>query len=137
MKSAPYPWGQTTIPRGQDIAITECHVLWLAIIERAFDDAKWNPDNSAENSRCSGMPRTQMINARADALRWLRGTTADFKEVCENAGVHPDRVKQRALDQIGGEAIWGQNFESNYFLSKEAKQRATKYFRGTTQGADT
>ena len=119
-----------------DLQLEDCPVVWLAVIERAFDDAKWNPAKSAKDSRCGGMPRTQMMNAHADALRWLRGTTADFKEVCDNAGVHPDQVKKRALELIGEDAIWGQNLESNYFISKEAKQRAAEYFLSTIEGAD-
>ncbi len=121
----------------EEIPLEDCPVLWLAVIKLAFEDAKWNPAKSAKDSRHCGMPRTQMINARADALRWLRGTTAAFKEVCDNAGVHPDRVKQRALDLLGENEIWGQHLESNYFISKEAKQRAAKYFRGKKEGADT
>ncbi len=84
----------------------DCRTLWLAIVERVMSDAKWNPEHSAANSRCNGLPRAQMINVRGDALRWLRGNTADFREVCENAGLDPAVVKRTAIDQLGDDLIW-------------------------------
>ncbi len=88
----------------------KCVLLWLGVIERAFMDAKWEPAKSKDDSRCNGLPRAQMINVRGDALRWLRGNTADFCDVCENAGLDPSTVKRAAIDQFGDDLIWDNHF---------------------------
>ncbi len=94
----------------QDIAIDECYTLWGAVVERALLDARWNPNNSDEASRCNGIPHIQMVNARGNALRWLRGNTEDFHFVCEAAGLNPAYVKRLAAEQLGEDLIWNNHF---------------------------
>ena len=84
--------------------------LWAAVIEQALRDAKWNPDNVDKESRSNGIPHTQMLNARGDALRWLRGNTEDFKTVCDLAGLNPSYVKRLAEEQLGEDMIWNNHF---------------------------
>jgi len=112
-----------TIIFGNGVPLDECQELWGAVIERALLDAQWNPDNSEDNSRCSGIPRAQMLNARGDALRWLRGNTEDFHFVCEAAGLNPGYVRRLAAEHLGEDLIWDNHFRAGR--------------GGTPQGADT
>ena len=116
------PKRQSTI-FGDSASLNEYQKLWGAVIERALLDAQWNPANSEDNSRCSGIPRAQMLNARGDALRWLRGNTEDFKTVCEAAGLNPGYVKRLAAEHLGEDLIWDNHFRAGR--------------GGTSQGADT
>lgn len=100
---------QTTIA-GNDISLDECRAVWLAVIERAVLDARWNPDKVDKESRSGGIPHTQMVNARGDALRWLRGNTEGFRFVCEAAGLNPAYVKRLAIEQFGEDLIWNNHF---------------------------
>ena len=84
----------------------DCRAIWLAVIHRVILDAKWEPGNSKEDSRSNGIPHPLMVNARGSALRWLRGNTRDFYEVCDNAGLNPLSVKRMAIEVLGEDLIW-------------------------------
>lgn len=96
--------------------------MWGAVVERVILDAKRNPDNMSKNSRSDGVTRAEMLNARGDALRWLRGNTRDFRDVCTNAGLEPNEVKRLAILKLGEEVIWGDHFRVG---PKEVRNQGT------------
>ena len=112
MKDFVYSFMESRGQRETKLAPTtdSCRTLWIAVIERAFFDARWNPDNSKKTSRSHGMSRAQLLNARGDALRWFRGNTEDFRTVCEYAKLDPEHVKQLAARKLGEDVIWDNLF---------------------------
>lgn len=71
-------------PRGEIAEIS----LWRAVIAQALLDAA-SDSSTPEN-----------LHAREEALRWLNGNDADFRRVCDCAGLDPDyvrRMTKRAL----------------------------------------
>ena len=57
--------------------------LWIAVLEKAFDDAFYCTDD----------------NAALDALRWIKHGL-DFNYVCQLAGRDPNYVRRRMLDKV-------------------------------------
>ena len=63
--------------------------LWLGVLDRALIDA---------TSRTSVNQNEQ--REQDTSRRWLLGYSADFKRVCDYAGVEPDQVRKRAATLI-------------------------------------
>lgn len=58
--------------------------VWQAVILQALMDASANGK------------RAEIQKAKREARLWLQGDSADFQLVCENAGLHPEYVRQIA-----------------------------------------
>jgi len=76
--------------------------LWQSVVVKAALDATSNPSSSSED---------HLAQKQADA--WLRAGGADFKEVCNLAGLDPDFIR---------EAYIGGRINADLLRSKEAAQ---------------
>lgn len=68
--------------------------LWRAVITQALMDA-------ATQSR-----KSQAKRARSDALHWLLSDDSDFETVCDNAGLDPGYVRNRARQALARGCAW-------------------------------
>jgi glutamate-1-semialdehyde aminotransferase len=68
--------------------------MWRAVIVQALMDA-------ASQSK---KPEAEI--SRREAMVWLRGKSADFKEVCENAGFDPEFVREMAAKCLADGCAW-------------------------------
>lgn len=68
--------------------------LWRAVITQALMDA----------SSHSSKPGTS--KHKADAIEWLKGETDDFLYVCDQAGLDPDYVRERAQEALARDCVW-------------------------------
>lgn len=68
--------------------------MWRRVILQLLLDATWidpRPDDDITRANRDGF-RRQMRTARAEAIVWFRGTSQDFRTVCDYAGMDPERV---------------------------------------------
>jgi hypothetical protein len=68
--------------------------MWRAVIVQALMDAS---SNSAKKEN---------LQAKQEALVWLRGNSADFATVCYYAGFEPDFVKMMARKALERNCVW-------------------------------
>jgi len=68
--------------------------LWKAVITQALMDA-------ASNSA-----KSEAKKSRREALEWLLGASVDFEVVCDNAGLDPSYVRNRAASAILRNCAW-------------------------------
>lgn len=76
-----------------------CRQVWCSVIQLALEDAT--------NSRAFGV---NAVRIRDAARNWLTKGSRDFVEVCDLAGVEPDRIQSTAkrliADAIAREGDW-------------------------------
>ncbi len=70
--------------------------MWLAVIGRAFQDARWKDDYTTALRIF-----IDKYNARAEARAFLRGRTEGFHLICQAAGLNPDYTRRRARSIFG------------------------------------
>ena len=68
--------------------------VWRAVIVQALMDAS---SNSAKKEN---------LQAKEEALVWLRGNSVDFASVCYFAGFEPEFVKQMAKQALQRNCVW-------------------------------
>jgi hypothetical protein len=68
--------------------------IWRAVIVQALMDAS---SNSAKKEN---------LQAKQEALVWLRGNSVDFASVCYYAGFEPEFVKQMAKQALQRNCVW-------------------------------
>jgi hypothetical protein len=68
--------------------------LWLAVIERAFEDAV-TPSVKSKGRQSSSKNTVRDIS-RAEAARWFAEGSEDFQLVCNFAGLEPAWVQRLA-----------------------------------------
>lgn len=68
--------------------------LWTAVITQALMDAG------------SGSRKPEAQHEKAKAIRWLLGNSEDFVAVCQNAGLDPQYVREKARKAIERGCIW-------------------------------
>ncbi len=68
--------------------------VWRAVIVQALMDAS---SNSAKK---------ESLQAKEEALVWLRGKSIDFASVCHYAGFEPSFVKEMARQALQRNCIW-------------------------------
>ncbi len=71
--------------------------LWKAVITQALMDA-------ASNSH-----KRELQQRKQEARVWLRGNSADFLTVCENAGLDPAYVREQAASALARNCQWRQS----------------------------
>lgn len=86
--------------------------LWRAVITQALMDA-------GSNSK-----KYEARKERARAIAWLHGNSAEFKQVCHNAGMDPAYVKQRAKEAMKNGCKWRK--EAKLFEKMEYKENVVK-----------
>lgn len=68
--------------------------VWRAVIVQALMDAS---TNSAKKEN---------LQAKSEALVWLRGNSIDFASVCQFAGFEPEFVKDMAKQALQRNCVW-------------------------------
>lgn len=68
--------------------------LWRAVITQALMDA------------ASSSHKSEARRARNDALSWLLSDESDFEAVCDNAGLDPSYVRNRAKQALKRNCTW-------------------------------
>ena len=81
----------------QSLSVSACKCIWLAVIERAFIDAEWEPSPSLNDRSVYATH----YNARCQALYWLRGKTDGFRAICHAANLDPAYVHRKAKERFG------------------------------------
>ncbi len=92
-KHCPVPYEDANGYSAYDYAAGE-QAVWRSVIMQALIDA-------ASNSK-----KKENMQWKEEALIWLRGTSADFYTVCQNAGYEPEYVREIAADAIKRNCIW-------------------------------
>ena len=80
--------------QGQYNPVKSEMALWTAVITQALMDA------GSESSK----PEAQ--HEKAKAIRWLLGNSEDFITVCQNAGLDPQSIRQKAMSAIERGCVW-------------------------------
>lgn len=75
-------------------AVAHEQALWRAVIVQALMDA-------SSNSK-----KKENIQAKEEALIWLRGNSKDFATVCCRAGYEPSFVRDMAKQALESNCIW-------------------------------
>jgi hypothetical protein len=81
----------------------DAQAIWLAVIERAFLDARWrqkpiNRDRSGDYAEANARSNlTSLTVTRDTAQEWLLGNSRGFRTICDCAGVDPDWVRRVAM----------------------------------------
>lgn len=83
--------------------------LWTAVITQALMDA------GSESRK----PEAQ--HEKAKAIRWLLGNSEDFQTVCQNAGLDPNNIRQKAMKAIERGCVWRQGMAEK----RQAKRKIT------------
>lgn len=73
--------------------------LWSAVITQALMDA-------GSKSR-----KPEAVQEKAKAIRWLLGDSEDFHTVCQNAGLDPAYVREKAKAAIARGCVWRKGLE--------------------------
>ncbi len=96
----------------EDAATLHCpeQALWRAVITQALMDA---------SSQCK---KSSSQRAREEAIIWLQGNTADFREVCENAGFEPDYIRKQAAEALKRGCVWRKDSKESYSDPKKARK---------------
>jgi hypothetical protein len=92
----------------------EEQAVWRAVIVQALMDAS---SNSAKKEN---------IQAKEEALIWLRGKSRDFLTVCHYAGFEPEFVREMAKEALLRECVWRAAPGSSEKAMKNREQGCTR-----------
>jgi hypothetical protein len=86
-----------------------CENMWLAAVEQAFIDAKWDAPQPLPGARRSVANRwRRMARNRRSAMMFLAGDWSTFRLICTAARVNPDWITRKANDLFRDNALWRQ-----------------------------
>ncbi len=84
----------TSMNEGPSNPVAQEQALWRAVIVQALMDAS------------CGSQKYEAIQARNEALIWLRGTSQDFSTVCYYAGFEPEFVRKMIKRSLENGCQW-------------------------------
>jgi hypothetical protein len=102
------PFDTPPPPIDMELVTTEgCEKMWLAAVEQAFIDAKWDAPQPPPSARRSAENRwRRMARNRRSAMMFLAGDWSTFQIICTAARVNPAWVTRKANDLFRGNALW-------------------------------